>query len=58
MQRKKSAVDAIAEMKKDLEELMQRELQGQTKKLEEVLTLKNERQVATMGTVRRGMRTP
>ena len=58
MQRKKSAVDAIAEMKKDLEELVQRELQGQTKKLEEVLTLKNERQVATMGTVRRGMRTP
>ena len=58
MQRKKSAVDAVAEMKKDLEELVQRELQGQTKKLEEVLTLKNERQVATMGTVRRGMRTP
>ena len=58
MQRKKSAVDAIAEMKKDLEELMQRELQGQTKKLEEVLTLKNERQMATMGTVRREMRNP
>ena len=58
MQRKKSAVDAVAEMKKDLEELVQRELQGQTKKLEEVLTLKNERQMATMGTVRRGMRTP
>ena len=58
MQRKKSAVDAIAEMKKDPEELMQRELQGQTKKLEEVLTLKNERQMATMGTVRRGMRNP
>ena len=58
MQRKKSAVDAVAEMKKDLEELVQRELQGQTKKLEEVLTLKNERQMATMGTVRRGMRNP
>ena len=58
MQRKKSAVDAVAEVKKDLEELVQRELQGQTKKLEEVLTLKNERQMATMGTVRRGMRNP
>ena len=58
MQRKKSAVDAVAEMKKDLEELVQRELQGQTKKLEEVLTLKNERQIATMGTVGRGMRNP
>ena len=58
MQRKKSAVDAVAEMKKDLEELVQRELQGQTKKLEEVLTLKNERQMATMGTVRRAMRNP
>ena len=58
MQRKKSAVDAVAEMKKDLEELVQRELQGQTKKLEEVLTLKNERQMATIGTVRRGMRNP
>ena len=58
MQRKKSAVDAVAEMKKDLEELVQRELQGQTKKLEEVLTLKNERQMATMGTVRREMRNP
>ena len=58
MQRKKSVVDAVAEMKKDPEELLQRELKSQTKIMEEVLTLKNERQMATMGTVRRGMRTP
>ena len=40
------------------EELLQRELQGQTKKLEEVLTMKNEKQMATLGTVRREMRNP